>query len=134
VLKVFNFGDEVVIEGKVLQIMQTINIFDFLNLIMLQVQHCKFLKDLQVFNLLNIQPLKMNGLELQHHGYFFFLRKGVCHGVIERGLGDEVDSNLVLSIKPLVAVLLGLGDFLLLDGVRFEISMLRKGDVGFHVK
>ena len=133
-LQVLDFGDEVVIERQVLQIMQTVKIFNLLDLIMLQVQHSQLLEHFQILNPLNIQPLQMNRLEFQHHGNFLFLRQSIGHAIIQRSLGDQINTNLVLLIQPLVAVLFGLRDFLLLDCLGFEVVVLRGRVVGFHLK
>jgi hypothetical protein len=40
---------------------------------MLKIENCKFLEDLKVFYFLDVEPFKVNGLELKDHGYFLLL-------------------------------------------------------------
>jgi hypothetical protein len=101
---------------------------------MLKVENCKFLEDLKVFDFLDVEPLKVNGLELKYHGYFLLLREGIGHGIVERSLSDKVNTDLILFIEPLVIVLFGLGNLLLFNSLRFDVGMLHGGGVGFHLK
>lgn len=112
--------------------MQTVKIFDSLDLIMLQIQHGQSLKHFQTLNFLDVKPLKMNRLQLQNHGYFLFRWEGVGHAHIERCLSDEIDADLVLLIQALVVVLFGFGDLLLLECGGYEVGMLRREDGGVH--
>ena len=100
---------------------------------MLKIENCKFLEDLKVFYFLDVEPLKVNGLELKDHGYFLLLWKWIGHGIVERSISNEVNADLVLFVEPLVVVLFGLRNLLLLNGLGFEVGMLHGKGVGFHL-
>ena len=125
-LDILYLADKIFIQRQVLKVLQAIEIFDFADFIMLQVEDSQLFKHLKILDLFNIEPFKVNGLELEDHGDFFLLRESISHAIVQRSLCYQVDANLIVLIEFLVVVFFRFMHFLLFNCLRLHVIMLRR--------